>query len=68
MTTQAMDEGKRKLIKFLFDNGLGVFEDPANDRTLKSKRLSPWFLNKIVIYKNCCWGGFVMYLNSVFLF
>ncbi|HLC54344.1 MAG TPA: orotidine 5'-phosphate decarboxylase / HUMPS family protein [Candidatus Nanoarchaeia archaeon] len=45
MTTQAMDEGKRKLIKFLFDNGLGVFEDPANDRTLKSKRLSPWFLN-----------------------
>ena len=31
--------------EFLFANGLKVFEDPNNDRTLKSKRGSPWFLN-----------------------
>lgn len=40
-----MDEEKRRFIEFLFAKGLNVFEDPSNDRSLKSKRLSPWFLN-----------------------
>lgn len=40
-----MDEGKRRFIEFAFQNGLQVFDNSANDRTIKSKRISPWFLN-----------------------
>ncbi len=40
-----MDENKRKFIGFAFENGLQVFENSTDDRTLKSKRISPWFLN-----------------------
>ncbi|MBI2449375.1 orotidine 5'-phosphate decarboxylase [Candidatus Pacearchaeota archaeon] len=40
-----MEDYKRKFIEFAFANGLKVFENPADDRTLKSKRISPWFLN-----------------------
>jgi orotidine-5'-phosphate decarboxylase len=40
-----MDENKRAFIEFLFANGLMVTDDPSKDRSLKSKRISPWFLN-----------------------
>ncbi|MEK6933342.1 MAG: orotidine 5'-phosphate decarboxylase / HUMPS family protein [Nanoarchaeota archaeon] len=40
-----MEEYKRKFIEFAFANGLKVFKNSAEDRTLKSKRISPWFLN-----------------------
>ncbi|MEK6910177.1 MAG: hypothetical protein AABW82_00200, partial [Nanoarchaeota archaeon] len=40
-----MDEGKRKFIQFLAENGLGIFSRSDEDRTLKSGRISPWFLN-----------------------
>jgi orotidine-5'-phosphate decarboxylase len=40
-----LDQYKHDFIKFAFENGLKVFEDPKEDRTLKSKRVSPWFLN-----------------------
>ncbi len=40
-----MDKPKKEFIDFLFANGLMVAEDPNKDRTLKSKRISPWFLN-----------------------
>jgi len=40
-----MQEYKREFIRFLLANGLGIFENPNDDRSLKSKRLSPWFLN-----------------------
>lgn len=40
-----MEEYKRNFIEFAFANGLKVFEKSADDRTLKSKRISPWFLN-----------------------
>lgn len=40
-----MEEYKREFIKFAFANGLRVFENPSGGRTLKSKRVSPWFLN-----------------------
>ncbi len=40
-----MEEDKQGFIEFLFANGLKVFDNPADDKTLKSKRISPWFLN-----------------------
>ena len=40
-----MEDFKRKFIDFCFANGLQVFDDPEKDRTLKSKRISPWFFN-----------------------
>ncbi len=41
-----MEEYKVKFIDFLLKTGaLKVFEDPSDDRTLKSKRISPWFVN-----------------------
>ncbi len=41
-----MDEHKSEFIEFLLRTGaLKVFEDPAEDRILKSKRISPWFVN-----------------------
>ena len=40
-----MDEGKRRFIEFLLANGLILSDNPKDDRTLKSGRISPWFLN-----------------------
>jgi orotidine-5'-phosphate decarboxylase len=40
-----MNEYKTDFIDFLFASGLMVAEDNSKDRTLKSKRTSPWFLN-----------------------
>lgn len=40
-----MDEHRRKFLDFAFANGLKVFEDSQDDRSLKSGRISPWFLN-----------------------
>lgn len=41
-----MYEYKAKFIEFLLkNNALKVFENPSDDRTLKSKRISPWFIN-----------------------
>jgi len=40
-----MEEYKAKFIDFLFQNGLLVSAIPDKDRQLKSKRISPWFLN-----------------------
>ena len=41
-----MEEYKAKFIDFLLKTGaLKVFENPSDDRTLKSKRISPWFVN-----------------------
>jgi orotidine-5'-phosphate decarboxylase len=41
-----MEAYKREFIKFLLQTGaLKVFENPSDDRTLKSKRISPWFVN-----------------------
>ena len=40
-----MEEYKAKFINFLFQNGLSVSATPDKDRQLKSKRISPWFLN-----------------------
>ncbi|MFA5019730.1 MAG: orotidine 5'-phosphate decarboxylase / HUMPS family protein [Candidatus Pacearchaeota archaeon] len=41
-----MEEYKVKFIDFLLKTGaLKVFESPSEDRTLKSKRISPWFVN-----------------------
>ncbi|MBI3623125.1 orotidine 5'-phosphate decarboxylase [Candidatus Pacearchaeota archaeon] len=40
-----MDDHKKEFIQFAFENGLRVFENPSDDRTLKSKRGSPWFFN-----------------------
>lgn len=40
-----MEEYKLRFIEFALANGLKVFDNPAEDRTLKSKRISPWFLN-----------------------
>jgi orotidine-5'-phosphate decarboxylase len=41
-----MEEYKVKFIDFLLKTGaLKVFENPSDDRTLKSKRISPWFVN-----------------------
>jgi len=41
-----MEEYKSKFIDFLLKTGaLKVFENPSDDRTLKSKRISPWFVN-----------------------
>lgn len=41
-----MEEYKRKFIDFLLNTGsLKVFENSSDDRTLKSKRISPWFVN-----------------------
>ena len=41
-----MEEYKTKFIYFLLKTGaLKVFENPSDDRTLKSKRISPWFVN-----------------------
>lgn len=40
-----MDEFKKRFIEFAFANGLKVFDNPDDDRVLKSKRVSPWFLN-----------------------
>ena len=40
-----MEDFKRRFIEFAFANGLKVFENPSDDRTLKSKRVSPLFLN-----------------------
>lgn len=45
MTESNTTEHKKEFIKFLFENGLMVAEDASKDRTLKSKRISPWFLN-----------------------
>lgn len=41
-----MDDYKRQFINFLLNTGaLKVFDNPSDDRTLKSKRSSPWFVN-----------------------
>ena len=41
-----MEEYKVKFIDFLLKTGaLKVFDNPSDDRTLKSKRISPWFVN-----------------------
>jgi orotidine-5'-phosphate decarboxylase len=41
-----MEAFKREFIDFLLKTGaLRVFENPSDDRTLKSKRISPWFVN-----------------------
>lgn len=41
-----MEDYKAKFIDFLLKTGaLKVFENPLEDRTLKSKRISPWFVN-----------------------
>ena len=41
-----MEQYKRDFIEFLLKTGaLGVFENPSDDRDLKSKRKSPWFVN-----------------------
>ena len=41
-----MEEYKSNFIRFLLDNNaLKVSEGPDKDFTLKSKRLSPWFVN-----------------------
>jgi len=41
-----MEQFKYDFIEFLLNTGaLKVFEDPKDDRTLKSKRISPWFVN-----------------------
>jgi len=41
-----MEEYKAKFIDFLLKTGaLKVFENPSDDRTLKSKRISSWFVN-----------------------
>jgi len=41
-----MEEYKAKFIEFLLKTGaLKVFDNPNDDRTLKSKRISPWFVN-----------------------
>ncbi len=41
-----MEEYQAKFIDFLFKTGaLKVFENSSDDRTLKSKRISPWFVN-----------------------
>ncbi len=41
-----MENYKREFIEFLLNTGaLKVFDDPNDDRTLKSKRISPWFVN-----------------------
>jgi orotidine-5'-phosphate decarboxylase len=40
-----MAEYRSRFIGFALDNGLKIFENSADDRTLKSKRISPWFLN-----------------------
>ena len=41
-----MEEYKAQFIQFLLQTGaLKVFENPDEDRTLKSKRISPWFVN-----------------------
>jgi len=43
--SKGLTDSKRQFIGFAFENGLQVFADPKDDRTLKSKRISPWFLN-----------------------
>src|SRR3989338_10271227 len=41
-----MESFKVEFINFLLKTGaLKVFENPSDDRTLKSKRISPWFVN-----------------------
>ena len=41
-----MEEYKRRFVDFLIRTGaLKVFENRDDDRTLKSKRISPWFVN-----------------------
>jgi len=41
-----MEEYKTKFIDFLLKTGaLKVFDNPSDDRILKSKRISPWFVN-----------------------
>ncbi len=41
-----MEDYKRQFISFLLQTeALNVFEKSSDDRTLKSKRISPWFVN-----------------------
>ena len=41
-----MEQYKTEFIKFLLNTGtLKVFDNPLEDRGLKSKRISPWFVN-----------------------
>lgn len=41
-----MEEYKLKFIDFLLKTGaLKIFENSSDDKTLKSKRISPWFVN-----------------------
>ncbi len=41
-----MEKYKEEFIRFLWKTGaLKVFDNPQDDRTLKSKRTSPWFVN-----------------------
>jgi len=41
-----MEEYKKRFIEFLLKTGaLKVFEIASDDKTLKSKRISPWFVN-----------------------
>jgi hypothetical protein len=38
-----MEEFKRQFINFLLNTGaLKIFDNSKDDRTLKSKRISPW--------------------------
>lgn len=46
MSKNKMSDYKKKFIGFLLQTGaLKVFKNPSDDRTLKSKRISPWFVN-----------------------
>lgn len=41
-----MEGYKERFIRFLLENdALKVFQESSHDRTLKSKRISPWFVN-----------------------
>lgn len=41
-----MEQYKKDFIEFLLKTGaLKIFENPDDDKTLKSKRISPWFVN-----------------------
>ena len=62
-----MEEYRSKFIDFLLKTGaLKVFENPADDRTLKSKRVSPLFLNVHDLIKDAF--GFTLYLSPKFSF
>jgi orotidine-5'-phosphate decarboxylase len=41
----SLEKYKSDFIEFALENGLKIFENSSDDRGLKSKRISPWFLN-----------------------